>query len=74
MEGLMSKRISTVFIMAVMLAVMIPAEVPFAEEQGYIGYTPTQENLEARAWFQDAKFGLFVHWGVYSLLGKNRNG
>ena len=23
-----------------------------------------------RRWFEDAKFGLFVHWGVYSLLGK----
>ncbi len=32
-------------------------------------YTPTKENLEARTWFQDAKFGLFVHWGVYCLLG-----
>ncbi len=32
-------------------------------------YTPTKENLDARTWFQDAKFGLFVHWGVYCLLG-----
>ena len=32
-------------------------------------YTPTKENLEAREWFQDARFGLFVHWGVYSVLG-----
>ena len=24
----------------------------------------------AARWFQDAKLGLFVHWGVYSLLGK----
>ena len=32
-------------------------------------YQPTKENLEARRWFQDAKFGLFVHWGVYSVLG-----
>jgi len=31
-------------------------------------YQPTQANLEARRWFQDAKFGLFVHWGVYSVL------
>ena len=22
----------------------------------------------AREWFQDAKFGMFIHWGVYSLL------
>src|SRR4051794_38477648 len=27
-------------------------------------------NARARRWFQDAKFGMFVHWGVYSLLGK----
>lgn len=32
-------------------------------------YVPTPENLEARTWFQDAKFGLFIHWGVYSVLG-----
>ncbi|NJD10554.1 MAG: alpha-L-fucosidase [Gemmatimonadetes bacterium] len=24
----------------------------------------------ARAWYQDAKFGMFIHWGVYSLLGQ----
>ncbi len=32
-------------------------------------YVPTKENLEAREWFEDAKFGLFIHWGVYSVLG-----
>jgi alpha-L-fucosidase len=31
-------------------------------------YQPTSENLKNREWFQDAKFGLFVHWGVYSQL------
>jgi alpha-L-fucosidase len=31
-------------------------------------YAPSPENLAAREWFQDAKFGLFVHWGIYSLL------
>jgi alpha-L-fucosidase len=33
-------------------------------------YEPSAANLKAREWFQDAKFGLFVHWGVYSVLGK----
>ena len=33
-------------------------------------YKPAPENLDAREWFQDAKFGLFIHWGVYSVLGK----
>ncbi|WP_020526695.1 alpha-L-fucosidase [Flexithrix dorotheae] len=32
-------------------------------------YTPTEENLKNREWFQDAKFGMFVHWGVYSVMG-----
>lgn len=30
----------------------------------------SEENARARRWFKDAKFGLFIHWGVYSLLGK----
>src|SRR5256885_11056291 len=28
------------------------------------------ERLASRAWYRDAKFGMFVHWGVYSLLGQ----
>lgn len=36
--------------------------------QAQKGYEPAPENLEAREWFQDAKFGMFVHWGVYSIM------
>ncbi len=32
-------------------------------------YEPSADNLAARTWFQDAKFGLFIHWGIYSVLG-----
>jgi len=32
-------------------------------------YTPTADNLAARENFQDMKFGLFIHWGIYSILG-----
>jgi alpha-L-fucosidase len=32
-------------------------------------YKTSKENLETREWFQDAKFGMFIHWGVYSVLG-----
>ena len=32
-------------------------------------YSPSDENLAARVSFQEDKFGMFVHWGVYSLLG-----
>ncbi len=34
-----------------------------------VNYVPLAENLKAREWFQDAKFGMFIHWGVYSILG-----
>ena len=37
-------------------------------------YRPTAGNLAARRWFQDAKFGLFVHWGVYSVPGGEHKG
>ena len=30
--------------------------------------SPIVANLAARRWFQDAKFGMFIHWGVYSVL------
>jgi alpha-L-fucosidase len=32
-------------------------------------YTPAPENIAARQLFQDAKFGVFLHWGLYSELG-----
>lgn len=34
-------------------------------------YTPTDEILKARTDFQDMKFGIFIHWGVYSMLGND---
>src|SRR5438045_2635077 len=30
-------------------------------------YQPSESNLQARQWFQNAKFGMFIHWGVYSV-------
>jgi alpha-L-fucosidase len=33
-------------------------------------YQPTWESLDSRPvpqWFKDAKFGIFIHWGVYSV-------
>ena len=33
-----------------------------------VGYTPTPENLKAREEFQDNKFGIFIHFGVYSMM------
>lgn len=32
-------------------------------------YTPTAENLKAREVFGDDRFGLFIHWGIFSVPG-----
>ncbi|WP_300257157.1 alpha-L-fucosidase [uncultured Alistipes sp.] len=34
------------------------------------GYVPTPENLAARRQFADDRFGIFLHWGLYALLGQ----
>jgi alpha-L-fucosidase len=47
-----------------------PALLLFASAaNAQMAYSPTPENLKAREWFQDSKFGMFIHWGVYSVLG-----
>ena len=32
-------------------------------------YQPSPENLKSREWFEQARFGMFIHWGIYSELG-----
>jgi alpha-L-fucosidase len=48
-----------------LLAALAPR--PAAAQEGY---QPAPANLEAREWYQNAKFGVFVHWGVYSVPGR----
>ena len=40
-------------------------------------YTPDWESLDKRpvpSWFEDAKFGIFIHWGLYSVPGWSPKG
>jgi alpha-L-fucosidase len=37
-------------------------------------YAPTEANLKMREWFQGARFGLFIHWGLYSIPAGEWNG
>lgn len=46
---------------AALLAVSAPAQT---------GYVPAPENLAARARFADDRFGIFIHWGLYALMGQ----
>ena len=29
-----------------------------------------QASPHGLTWFQDARFGMFIHWGLYSIIGK----
>jgi len=64
-----------VLLFAAWAAVAQSVVEPAAEEVAAVPveeapYVPTPENLAAREWFQDARFGIFIHWGVYSVLGR----
>ena len=50
---------------AIFLLLLVPTLI-FGEQS----YQPTEQNLQSREWFQDSKFGLFIHWGPYSVLEK----
>ncbi len=54
----MKKNSLLIFILLLFLSLSLNAQ-----------YTPTKENLEAREWFANAKFGLFIHWGPFSIPG-----
>lgn len=41
--------------------------VPAMAQQGY---QPTPENVAARQQFAANKFGIFLHWGIYSMFGQ----
>ena len=33
-------------------------------------YVPSEDNLKARQEFADSKFGIFLHWGIYSMFAQ----
>ncbi|MBO4935556.1 MAG: alpha-L-fucosidase [Alistipes sp.] len=49
--------------LALLLAI---ATTSFAQK----GYQPSEGNLKARQEFADSKFGIFLHWGLYSMFAQ----
>jgi len=66
MKSYLFRTATTGLIGLTMIVVVLMAVASAAGEEPY---KPSQQNLEARRWFQDAKFGMFIHWGVYSVIG-----
>ena len=54
-------------VVLLLYAINLPAQV----------YQPNWESLDKRPtpqWFKDSKFGIFIHWGVYSVPGWSTKG
>src|SRR5947207_14720833 len=55
------------------LALMVLSLVTLLSQRDVAAQAPDSipaERVASREWFRDAKFGMFIHWGVYSLLGQ----
>lgn len=55
---------------AVLLFLGLPGLLSAGGGGGQPSYEPTWGSLDARplpAWFDEAKFGVFIHWGVFSV-------
>src|SRR5262249_19403650 len=59
--GCMKRRILAALGAAVLAATVTAAAQPYALTWDSIDRRPTP------AWFTDAKFGIFIHWGTYSV-------
>ena len=49
------------------LAAALVAAMSSAVAQNYV---PSKENLEVREAFADYRFGVFIHWGIYSMFAQ----
>ena len=53
----------------ILLSIIIFIFTFAAPAAGQENYIPTPENMKSRQEFSQARFGIFIHWGIYSMLG-----
>lgn len=46
--------------------VLLAAQVAFAQQKDFTKETPAQR-AERMEWFNEARFGMFIHWGLYAI-------
>ena len=61
------KRLLTAILAATTLTVAMAAPV---EPDREYNYEPTPEVLQSRRDFSADRFGIFIHWGIYSMFGQ----
>ena len=58
-----------VLLLSALLGLSRQSTLPEVDE-GIKGYVPSAEVMAAKEQFRDNKFGVFIHWGVYSMLAQ----
>ena len=62
-------NLNTTFVLSV-LFLLCAGCTPAPEREAEVKFQPTWESIrthEVPQWFDDAKFGIFIHWGLYSV-------
>lgn len=57
------KKLLSVLLFSWLLSTNIQSQEAFV-------YTPSESNLEARRQFSNDRFGIFIHWGIYSMFAQ----
>lgn len=69
------KRLTSLLLSLMMLPVN--AETPIANDQGTTGLRAgetAEQKAKRLAWWKEARFGMFIHWGLYAKLGGEYQG
>lgn len=54
----------------ILAATLLAGTIGSVTLQAQTNYEPTKENLQARKEFSDSRFGIFLHWGIYSTFAQ----
>ena len=69
----MKKNLLTLFLISLLIISMISCKPKAAPQKDFT--KESRENYEARMkWWHDARFGMFIHWGIYSVPAGKYNG
>lgn len=71
----LTRCVRNVMVFVVAFGLLLPGILALAEDDVTIVPSETKEQRDQRmTWWRDARFGLFIHWGVYSVPAGTWNG
>ena len=55
---------------SVLLTALLASSSLWGQANEFTSYQPAPENIKARQNFADSRFGIFLHWGLYSMFAQ----